>query len=403
MSDFSRVECFGFNPSSDRCSRCLFDGLCLINGDNIKNDFKCFCPRCHYGKMCQFLNEFMSFTLDSLIVKDIETDGKRLGGVYVSIVVLIFLIGLFNNVCSLSTFIRMKPRKFGVGNYLLIVSIVDQCSLLLLMMKVIHIVLSSNGTLYYYENFNLYSCKIISYFLSVLTRTTYWFTSLVTTERLCIVLFPNSVILKTPKFALGLSIFVILTVGGMHIHEILHYTTIVDPSYTSINVTSCITNYNRILVSTYNRVNVLIHYFVPFFIQIISISVLIVQIARSRARTRSGSNQQTFVNLFKKQLKTQKELYVTPMIIVLSSLPQIILSFSYACTELKQSWQRYTLIAAYFLSYLPQVLGFVLYVLPSTIFKEEFQQSMIGKKLIKKQRASTAKVTKSSAKIVAHK
>jgi hypothetical protein len=216
-----------------------------------------------------------------------------------------------------------------------------------------------------------------------LTRITYWLTSLVTIERLGMVLFPTSITLKKPKLAFGLSIFTILTVGGMHVHEILYYTTIVDPSYTLVNVTICVTNYNQTLIFTYNRVNVLVHYFAPFLIQVISITVLLVQTARSRART-SGSKQQTFVHLFKNQLKTQKELYIIPMIIVLSSLPQIILSFSYACSELKQSWQRYTLLTAYFLSYLPQILGFLLYILPSTIFKEEFQQTMIGKRLIKK-------------------
>jgi hypothetical protein len=223
------------------------------------------------------------------------------------------------------------------------------------------------------------------------------FFTITKSERLCIVLFPTSVILKNPKLALGLGIFVILTVGGMHVHEILYYTTIVDPSYTSVNITLCVTNYNQTLVSTYNQVNVLVHYFVPFFIQVISITVLIVQTARSRART-SGTSQQTFVDLFKKQLKMQKELYITPMVIVFSSLPATILSFSYACTELNQSWQRYTLLTAYFLSYLPQILGFILYVLPSTMFKQEFQQTMIGNNI-----GMTTKLTKTSAGIVAQK
>jgi hypothetical protein len=86
-------------------------------------------------------------------------------------------------------------------------------------------------------------------------------------------------------------------------------------------------------------------------------------------------------------LKTKKEQYITPIIIVISSLPQIILSFSYTCTELKQSWQRYTLLITYFLSYLPQSLGFILYVLPSTTYSEEFRQTPIGKRIMRRQRA----------------
>ena len=71
------------------------------------------------------------------------------------------------------------------------------------------------------------------------------------------------------------------------------------------------------------------------------------------------------------------------MIIVFSSLPQIIISFSYACREFKQTWQRYSLWVAYFLSYLPQILGFILYVLLSATFSEEFCKIVIGKGLLR--------------------
>jgi hypothetical protein len=330
----------------------------------------------------------MSFTLDSLMVKDIQNNYQLSSIIYISIVTIIFLFGFFNNLCSFLTFIRGKPRKVGVGNYLLIVSIIDQCSLLFLLLKVIHIMFGSNGTLFYYERFNLYSCKIISYLLSTFTRITYWLTSFVTIERLFTVFFPMSMTLKRPRLTLILSIFVILIVSSMHIHEALHYTIIVDPSYTSTNVTLCVISYTKSFISTYNQINVLTHYFIPFLIQVISITVLIIQITVSRART-SGNRQQTFFDLFRRQLKTQKEQYVTPTIIILSSLPQAILSFSYACTELKQSWQRYTLLTTYLLSYLPQMLGFILYVLSSTTFSEEFRQTIVGKRILRQQRIST--------------
>jgi hypothetical protein len=50
--------------------------------------------------------------------------------------------------------------------------------------------------------------------------------------------------------------------------------------------------------------------------------------------------------VLKKQFETQKELYVTPAIIALSALPQAILTFSFACTQLSD-WQRHTLLASY--------------------------------------------------------
>jgi len=320
-----------------------------------------------------------------LIVEDDRNNRRLFTGIYLSVVVMMFLFGLFNNTISFLTFLRPNSRKVGVGNYFLIIPIVDQCSLLFLFLKVIHILLGSSERLFYYENLNLYSCKIVSYLLSVFTRITYWLTSFVTIERLCLVLFPTSTTLKNARRVFGLSIFLILFVFSMHLHEMMYYTIIIDLSYTSKNVTLCVTDYVQSSVSIYHRVNLLIHYFIPFLIQIISITILLIQIACSRARI-SGNNQQMFFNLFMKQLKTQKEQYITPITIVLSSLPQTVLSFSYACSELKQSWQRYILLTAYFLSYLPQMLGFILYVLPSTTYSNEFRQTVVGKRLMQQQR-----------------
>jgi hypothetical protein len=190
--DHQRAECFGYNRSTDQCSNCLSNGYCLKGELYNEADFVCLCPRCHHGKMCQYSTEVMSFTLDSLIVKDVQNSRQISVGIYISIAVLAFLFGFFNNLCSFLTFIRAKPRKVGVGNYLLIVSVFDQCSLLLLLLKVIHIIFGSNGILFHYKSFNLYSCKTVSYLLSVFTRITYWLTSFVTVERLCVVFFQTS-------------------------------------------------------------------------------------------------------------------------------------------------------------------------------------------------------------------
>jgi hypothetical protein len=102
--------------------------------------------------------------------------------------------------------------------------------------------LGTNGILFDYENLNLYSCKIVFCLLSVFTRLTYCLTSFVTIERLLMVLFPTSLRLKNPRLALGLSISAILMMFGMHVHEVLYYTTIINPSDISGKITLCVTN-----------------------------------------------------------------------------------------------------------------------------------------------------------------
>jgi hypothetical protein len=75
----------------------------------------------------------------------------------------------------------------------------------------------------------------------------------------------------------------------------------------------------------------------------------------------------------------QKELYITPLVIILSALPQTILSFSLACTQVSYA-KRHILITTLLASYAPQVLGFILYVLPSTGYKKEFEEAPMTKK-----------------------
>ena len=164
----------------------------------------------------------------------------------------------------------------------------------------------------------------------------------------------------------------------MHIHEILFYETIQLPN-SSISI--CVTNFHHSIVEIYNRVNSLIHYLLPFCIQIISIILLLILTARSRIRTRANTRT-TFGQMFKKQLSTQKELFITPIIIIFSALPQTILSFSLACTQLS-AWQRHALLVTILLSYIPQMLGFILYVLPSSAYKKEFGETEIAKKFFK--------------------
>ena len=278
------------------------------------------------------------------------------------------MIGFFNNFCSFLTFIRPTPRKFGVRYYLLIITCLNQISLFCVLVKFIQIIV---------ETTTIELCRAVSYSLSTFTRSTYWLTSWVTIDRLLLIIIPTSSFLKNPRFALRISIVTLLIVFTLHVHELL-YSTMIE--YESSASSICITNFDTSLISIYNRVSTLIHYLVSFFIQVISISFIIVLAACSRAKTLKKNIN--FTQILKKQLGIHKELYITPMIIILSALPQTILTFSLACTQMT-NWQRHLLLISYLFSYTPQILGFILFVIPSSTFKQEFLETQLGKKYFK--------------------
>lgn len=367
--DNYRVDCFRQDPHLDHCDFCLSGGKCVKSGLKDSYHFICLCPYCYQGRFCEFSLHAFGFTIDSLLVSSSTT----VKAAYITLACLIFAIGLFTNLCSFVTFKRPKPRTFGIGNYLFIVTLLNKGTLLCLLFKFVHILVESP------EIMNDGSCKSVSYSLSVVTRATYWLTSWITIDRVFIIMFPtSSTTLKMPRFAIFSSVGTIFVLLAMHIHEIIFYTTIRQTDFSAL---LCVTNYNHQAVATYNRVSTLFHYFVPFFIQVISITVLLIMAARSR--TKVSGEKTTFGQVLKKLFNAQKELYITPVIIILSALPQAIFSFSLACTQLSD-WKRHILLATYLLSYSPQILGFILFVLPSSEYKKEFGETLLAERLYKR-------------------
>jgi hypothetical protein len=180
--------------------------------------------------------------------------------------------------------------------------------------------------------------------------------------------------LKNARLAIALSVTTLIILLVMHIHEIIHYTAIQDYRTSS---SICVIDMSTNLVSVYNRVSTPIHYILPFLIQTISITLLVILATRSRVRV-TGSKT-NFYRALKTQFENQKELYITPALVIFSISPQVIATFSLACKDLNEG-QTHMLLCAYLLSYAPQVLGFILYVLPSTSYKREFGETVVGKK-----------------------
>jgi len=233
------------------------------------------------------------FTLDLLIA----SDSIILQYIYIIIAVLIFVVGVFNTLCSFVTFKRVTPRNFGVGSYLFLISIRKQCALFCLLCKFIHILLETC------HRTNNEWCKTTSYLLSFVTRSTYWMTSWITIDPLAMTIFPTALVLKSPCLAIKRSIVTCIVRLGMHIHELFYYIVINQPDF-SMNF--CVNDFNQIVVKNYSSINNLFHSIVPFFIQTISITLLIICVTRSRANF--AQKRITYIQILHKQLKEQKEL-----------------------------------------------------------------------------------------------
>jgi len=79
-----------------------------------------------------------------------------------------------------------------------------------------------------------------------------------------------------------------------------------------------------------------------------------------------------------KEKITRPTITLIPSVFSLFSLPLFISSFSFGCQNLESNRIRYSLIAFYFISFIPQIITFFLYVYPSSLYFNEWRSTKIG-------------------------
>ena len=299
------------------------------------------------------------------------------------------MIGSVNNICCCVTFNRPKPLLVGTGHYLFTASVINQFILLFLLLKFLHLVLTIKSYLVHHF-FNTILCKVLSYVLVCTSRMSYWLTGMVAIERMYVTRFLTATWLKSPRIAKRVIMTIIVGALVCNAHELIYYQSIEDPkSSDTNNSTWCVTSYPS-AVAIYNQVNIILNYIIPFLINFLSTLIIIVLVARKSATTvmkkvdQGGtiSNARKAFRAYINLLVENKELILGPAITMvpqLFSLPQFIFSFSLACKEFNVDWQRYLLIIFYFITYLPQVLLYKLYISPSSFYRDEFHATKLYK------------------------
>jgi hypothetical protein len=125
------------------------------------------------------------------------------------------------------------------------------------------------------------------------------------------------------------------------------------------------------IVHWYNAAMVIVHFFVPFTINLISATLIIFAVARQRSTIRK---QQSFHQHLREQLNEHKHLIISPCILIILALPRLVISFTTGC--MKSPRNPWIFLVGYFVSFVPQTLTFIVFVLPSSTYKRAFQESL---------------------------
>ena len=153
------------------------------------------------------------------------------------------------------------------------------------------------------------------------------------------------------------------------VHDPLHRRLITDDKHDEHRLW-CVASYPA-RVRSWDAVVNMIHFCVPYGMNALSATIVIWKNARSRKRTRVHVSLSAVLS---EQAQYHKHLIITPILIIVLSLPRLIISVLSGCVGTgRDSWLY---LGGYVVSFIPVMLTFVLFVLPSTLFLSEFKRSI---------------------------
>jgi hypothetical protein len=138
---------------------------------------------------------------------------------------------------------------------------------------------------------------------------------------------------------------------------------------------SCVTPYSR-SVQDYNTVILFFHLIAPFIANLFSALFIIFGAARQRSVVRTG---RSFKQHVCEQFREHKQLIISPMVLFVLSVPRLITSALHGC--LNTSGFLWLYLGAYFISFTPSMLIFMIFVFPSDLYMKIFKESFsIGRR-----------------------
>ncbi|CAF1503095.1 unnamed protein product [Adineta ricciae] len=349
-TDRRDANCFHFNYNTTyRCSNhdyCTNDAHCFQDHRSCPTKVLCVCQQCFYGDQCQFSTQHFGLSLDSILAYHISPHLKfteQSLPVKLSIILstILFLIGFLSGILSNLT-LRMKlNQQTGCDLYLFASSITSILIIVFLYIKIWFLILSQ--------------MQIITWRLSRNSTILHH------------IHFDKRISRQIAKITIILSCIIIsLSI----IHDPIHRHLVDDFEEER---TWCILKLTP-QMEIYNRFINLFHFLVPFSINfILTIGIMFIS-AKHRSSVRRQVN---FKEQFKKQIFRHKHLLFSSFFLIILALPRLILSFLSNCMKSPKEYQLF--LFTYFISFIPPILHFFIFVLTSQIYKQQFY-TMIRRK-----------------------
>ncbi|CAF1081204.1 unnamed protein product [Adineta ricciae] len=132
----------------------------------------------------------------------------------------------------------------------------------------------------------------------------------------------------------------------------------------------CVTGYSR-PIQNYNTTILFVHLVGPFVANLFSALFIIFGVARQRSKAQNNQSVKVHIRI---QFKEHKQLIISPVILLCLSIPRLAISLLPGCVNTSEYLWLY--LSAYFISFMPSILIFVIFVAPSELYMKTFKTSL---------------------------
>jgi len=374
-----------------KCSdnnRCDYNGQCFqynhiyfkLTEFYCQHSTWCVCNQCYYGARCQFSTSGFGLTIDNILGYQIETQTKLIHQpiivqVSVALTIIYLIIGCINSLLSLITFRNKVVHEVGCGLYLLSSSIITFIVTILFGLKMLILICNQIYTVNN-ELFLLIQCHSLDFLLRSCLYMNRWLSTSVAIERaVCAIQGVRFNKTKSKHIAKFIICFLLIFTMSTNVHESIYRKLINDENETDdehIKRIWCITDYSQSsILLIYNNIIHTFHFFAPFACDLISSVILITKKSHHQANLQK---QRTFRRIFREQFQEHKHLCLAPLALVILAIPTMIITYTSKCMESADDAWIY--LIAYFISFIPPTLTFIIFVLPSKFYKKEFKKTI---------------------------
>jgi hypothetical protein len=336
----------------------------------------CICPPCFYGRRCQFSTSGFGLSLDAILGYHILPDvslGQQpsIIKISLSLTIILMVTGLVNGILSIITFNNKIICEVGCGLYLLGSSITTLLTMIMFFLKFL-ILLLAQMAIISNRSFLQVQCHSIDFLLEVGLYMDQWLNACVAAERAITTMKGAGFVKKKSKQAAKLVIIILLIINvGTCIHDPI-YRRLIDEENDGDDVKRiwCIVTYPSSL-EIYNYIIHIFHFFGPFMINLISSIILITKKSRQQANLHK---QRSYKEILRKQFREHRHLLTAPILLVILAVPRLIITFVSKC--MKSANDSWLFLVGYFISFIPPMLTFVVFIMPSKFYMKEFHKTV---------------------------